>query len=241
VGVATPSRLPVWTFITNESTHAEHERSRLIFFNGLLWYLETRNWAFEKIRICPMGSHPLDMKMHHYLYLSNLFGSIDLVRDYLRPLDEEAAFHDAVKHGFAGTNKYARQLRNAVIHRGFDPSASGHADGTTVKALCPANVYDQHGGKSYTCTFRYTVELADCCNQIANAAIFEALNRHAFLDPGQHLVSKEETMEAIRLAAVMPDWAKAMAQEAFNNIDYGRVSTEIAATRIKQVKSFLGR
>jgi hypothetical protein len=48
-------------------------------------------------------------------------------------------------------------------------------------------------------------------------------------------------MEAIRLAAVMPDWAKAMAQEAFNNIDYGRVSTEIAATRIKQVKSFLGR
>jgi hypothetical protein len=33
----------------------------------------------------------------------------------------------------------------------------------------------------------------------------------------------------------------AMAQEAFNNMDYDRVAAEIAATRIKQVRSFLGR
>ena len=215
---------------------------RLIFFDGLLWYLETRNWAFEKIRSCPMGSHPLDMKIHHYLYFSNLFGSIDLVGDYLGSVGEKAAFYDAVKRGFAGTDnyEYARQLRNGAIHRGFDPSASGHADGAIVKPLCPAKVYDRDGGKSYTCTFRYTVELANSCNQISNPAIFEALDRHGFLDPGRHLVSKEETMESVRLSAAMPDWAKAMAQVAFNKMDYDRVAAEMATTRINQVKNLLG-
>jgi len=72
---------------------------RLIFVDGLMWYLETRNWAFEKIKACPVGSHLLDIRMHHYLYFSNLFGGVDLVRDYLRPVGEEAAFHDAVKGG----------------------------------------------------------------------------------------------------------------------------------------------
>ena len=216
---------------------------RVIFFDGLLWYLETRNWAFDKIRSCPMGSQSLDMKMHHYLYFSNLIGSIDLVGDYLRPCGEKAAFYDAVKSSFAGTEnyEYARELRNAVIYRGFDPSAAGHADGTIVKALCPAKVYDRVGGKSYTCTFRYTVELADCCNQLVNPVIFEVLNRHGFLDPERHLVSKEETMEAIRLSAAMPDWAKSMAQEAFNKMNYDQVAAEIATTRIKQVRSLLGR
>jgi hypothetical protein len=105
-----------------------------------------------------------------------------LVRDYLRPLGEEVAFHDAVKHGFAGTGnyEYARELRNAVVLRGFDPAASGHD------------------------------------------------------------VGKAEVLEAIRDATAMPDWAKAMAHKAISEMDYDRIAAEIAANRIKQIKTFLG-
>jgi hypothetical protein len=180
--------------------------------------------------------------MYHYLYFSNLIGGVDLVLDYLRPLGEEDAFHDAVKRGFAATDyEYARELRNAVVHRGFDPAAAGHADGAMVKVLCPAKVYNRNGSKSYACTFRYTVELADHCNQTVNPAIFEVLERHGFLDPAQNLVSKEETMEAIRNAEAMPDWAKAMAQKTIDQMDFDGVAAKIAATRIKEMKALLGR
>ena len=165
-----------------------------------------------------------------------------MVRDHLRLVGEDVAFHDAVKRGFAGTDyEYARELRNSVVHRGFDPAASGHADGTVVKALCPVKVYDRDGRKSYACTFRYTVELADHCNQAVDPAIFDVLERHGFLDPTQNLVSKEETMEAIRNAEAMPDWAKAMAQKAFEQMDFEGVAAKIAATRVQQMKTLLGR
>ncbi len=131
-------------------------------------------------------------------------------------------------------------MRHAVVHRGFDPAASGHADGTIVKVLCPAKVYNQCGNTSYTCAFQYTVELADHCNQVVNPAIFEVLDRRGFLDPKQHLVSKEETVEAIRNTREMPDWAKAMAQKAVGEMDFDRIAIEIAATRVKQMKTFLG-
>jgi hypothetical protein len=180
--------------------------------------------------------------MYHYLYFSNLFGGVDLVRDYLRPLGEEAAFHDAVKRGFAGADyEYARQLRNSVVHRGFNPAGSAHVDGAVVKVLCPAKVYDQDGNKSYVCTFRYTVELADHCNQAVNPAIFEVLERRGLLHPAQIIVSKEETMEAIRSAEAVPDSVKAIAQKVIDKMDLVAAFTEMAATGIEQMKALLGR
>jgi len=43
----------------------------LHFMDGVLWYLNTRNWAFEKIHSMSKGSQePLDLQMYHYLYFS---------------------------------------------------------------------------------------------------------------------------------------------------------------------------
>jgi hypothetical protein len=224
---------------TTETTQPPRPTTDL--FDGLLWYLETRNWAFAKMKACPMGTYSLDIKMYHYLYFVNLFGGVDLVGDYLKPLGEEAAFHDAVKRGFAGADyDYARQLRNSVVHRGLDPAGSAHVDGAVVRVLCPAKVYDQGGNNSYICTFRYTVELADHCNQAVNPAIFEVLERHGFLDPAQIIVSKKEAMEEIRNSEATPDWAKAMAQKLIYEVDFDDVASKIAATRIKQIKTLLG-
>ena len=47
-------------------------------------------------------------------------------------------------------------------------------------------------------------------------------------------------METVRLSAAMTDWAKAMAQVAFNKMDYDRVAAEMATTRINQMKNPLG-
>ena len=59
--------------------------------------------------------------------------------------------------------------------------------------------------------------------------------------PEHHIVGKEEVLETIRDSTAMPDWAKAMAHKAISEMDYDRIAAEIAATRIKQIKTFLGR
>lgn len=214
----------------------------LTFFDGLLWYLETRNWAFEKIKICPVGSQALDIKMHHYLYLSNLFGAIDIARDYGKKIGAAADIEETIRQGFGGTDdyQYARELRNAIVHRGIDPAASGHADNRRLYVLCPSDVTDRAGKKCLSCSFKYTIELAERCNQVANPVILNFLEKNGFLAAAGMIANKDETLKAIEDTTAMPDWAKAMAVLVFDKIDFDQMIATIAETRIKHVKELLG-
>lgn len=216
---------------------------RAIFFDGLLWYLETRNWAFEKINTCPIGSKGLDIKMYHYLYFSNLFGAIDVTRDYGQKIGEQSDIEETIRKSFGTTDdyQYARELRNAIVHRGIDPAAAGHADDKVLYILCPPGVTDRKGKKSLFCTLQYTVQLAARCNQVVNPVILKFLEKHGLLDASGMTMNKEETLKAVQDASAMPDWAKAMAVQAFDQTDFDLMAASVPETRIKRAKELLGR
>jgi hypothetical protein len=154
----------------------------LAFMDGLLWYLKTRNWAFEKIQSMSKGSQePLDIQMYHYVYFSNLLGAADYVRDYLDSWDIINSFEMALgKDNYA----YIRELRNSVVHRGVNPTALAVVtDENQLFVLCPKVVNDRKHSKSYTCTFAYTVELAAYCNSTSDQVIFQALEECGFFLP----------------------------------------------------------
>lgn len=69
------------------------------------------------------------------------------------------------------------------MHRGLDPAAAGHADNNVIFVLCHPVGHERGGKKNYSCTFKYTVQLAECCNRVVNAGIFEFLDSHGFLSP----------------------------------------------------------
>ena len=219
------------------------ENLQVSFIDGLLWYLETRNWAFARIKACPIGSLPQDIKMYHYLYFSNLLGAVDLVDDFVRALGKISAFSVGLEHGFSGQIdfKYVRELRNAIVHRGLDPAAAGHANDNVILVLCPPHVCDRAGHRTYTCTFKYTTELAECCNRVVNTAIFEALETNGFLSSGKLIVSKEQVLDDIKCSTAMPDWAKSMAQNALDDMDFDKAAAKLEETRIKRLKALLDR
>lgn len=225
------------------ATTASLDAARLSFMDGLLWYLETRNWAFDKLRTCPHGSLLLDIKMYHYLYFANLFGAVDIVRDYIKARGERLVFDDRVSQAFPRSDdyRYARELRNAIVHRGLDPAAAAHSDNNFLYVLCPSNVTNQSGTASYSCSFQYTVQLAECCNSAVNAALFEFLESHGFLEPGHATIPKDQALEFIRNSPAMPDWAKAMAAQAFEQLDFNQLTNAVATTRIGNLRTLLGR
>jgi hypothetical protein len=217
---------------------------QLRFFGGLLWYLEMRNWALERIRACPHGSNIFEIRMSHDLYFSYLFGAIDHVADHLRDdPTAQRAFMDQVAAGFgdANSNGYARELRNEIVHRGLDSSAAAHSDNATLYVLCPPTVTDRKRKKTYTRPFTYTIQLASHCNAAANLAIGELLESLDLFNPAHHIVREVEAVAAISGSAVMPDWAKAMIPSAFAGMDYSAVAQEVAAARIKKMRALLDR
>src|SRR6266404_2208475 len=168
----------------------------LQFMNGLLWYLTTRDWAFEKIQNMSKGSQePLDIQMYHYLYFSYLLGAVDYVDDYLNSVNIITIFEAALGHD---NYSYIRELRNSVVHRGLNPTAlAGVTDQNHLFVFCPPVVNDRKMRKSYTCTFAYTVELAEYCNTASNTVIFQALDGCGLFNRSD-LPTKEEAFDASR-------------------------------------------
>ncbi len=214
----------------------------LRLFGGLLWYLEARNWALEKMKASPHGSHPFDIRMHHSLFFVNLMSAVDHVADELKK-DNKAtrdAFIDRVRGDFEQSDdyNYVRKLRDAVIHRGFNPVAAGHFDQTTLHVLCPATVEDQ-GGKAYSCSFRYLRELAQKCREVIDPAIRDVLEGFGLFDPKIHEPNRVETMNAVASSTAMPDWAKALAEQAFDRMDFADAASRLANSRVDDMRKLL--
>lgn len=217
--------------------------SGIAFLDGLSWYLETRQWAREKIDTCPHGSKGQDIKMFHYLYFANLFSAIDLVDDYLVAAEGGAKFMRAeVQQNFTAPSDfdYALQLRNAIVHRGLDPATAGHSDNQLLFVLCPTGIRKKGGAMELPCTFTYTKELAAECDRAANAAIFQAINQRGFLIEGQFATTPAEHLAAIDASTVMPDWAKIMARSALSEIDFEALATDLDANRVAHIRQLLG-
>ena len=140
------------------------------FVDSLIGYLEVRHWAFEKLCSSPISSNLIDLKMHHYLYFTNLFSAIELVSDHVGDASARIAFEEHFQKGFAapGDYFYARELRNAIVHRGLDPAAQGVQKGQKVFAVSPPVVFHRDGKKAYVCTFPLLVDLAAACNTEAS-------------------------------------------------------------------------
>jgi hypothetical protein len=218
--------------------------ARLQFLDGLLGYLELRQWAFAAISAFTPPADGAEMQRAHYLYFSSLFGIIDLIQDFLEE-PARAAFVQEVRAGFAqpGDYAYARTLRNVIVHAGVDPAMTAAVENGFVRALCPATVYagNRKTPRSYSCSFRTMVELAEAANAAANGAVFALLGREQLLDPAAFQMSIDQTLAGIQASQHMPDWAKEGVTGMLGQMDYDAMSRQIAQSRIDRLLTLLGR
>lgn len=219
-------------------------KDALRLFDGLLWYLEARNWAYEKLQISPHGSELFDLRMHHSLFFVNLMSAVDHVTDYLRngKESERSAFLNRIKRGFGETSDYTytRELRNAVVHRGFDPCESAHSDQTTLYILCPLAVSDIKGNE-YSSSFKYLRELATKCREVIDPAITDVLEELHLFEVILHKPALGEVMNSVDGAAAMPDWAKALAKQAFAAMNFDGAASELTQSRVDKMRQLLSR
>jgi len=225
--------------------------------DGLLLYLQIRDWAFEKMKNHPVGAQAFDLEVHQYLYLSNALSATDLTgetfygENFRRPAYKTdfdrnliAAFDTMVgaTSSIGGEEAYAyvRELRNSVVHRGLGSAVAGHSNQKFVFALCPSTTTNSSGKKTYRSPWRYIVELAVASNAAFNAVIYSELEKHKFFDLAQQKIAPlSKVMSTIDTCNVMPYWAKTMAREAFTKFDYPKFATEIMITKLRDLKIHL--
>jgi hypothetical protein len=194
---------------------------------------------FQSDRFKPDRSENAPLPVFH----QPLFSAIELVSDHLGDISARKDFEEHLQNGFAAPGNYffARELRNAIVHRGLDPAAQGVQKGQHVFAPSPPLVFNRDGKKAYVCTFPLLVDLAGACNSASNAAILDLVEREGLLDPGAHILDPTQTLEMLDDEDHVPEWARDMAEQAFTTMDFDAMATEIAKSRVQHLRFLLGQ
>jgi hypothetical protein len=74
---------------------------------------------------------------------------------------------------------------------------------------------------------------------VTDPAISDVLEGLNLFDPQLHEPNRAETMNALESATEMPDWAKALARQAFDRMDFADVASEVAKSRVDNMRKLL--
>jgi len=184
--------------------------------------------------------------MSHCLYFTNVFGAIDLVKDHLLDDAQNEGFENHLRTGFTapGDYAYARELRNAIVHRGLDPVGHGvqpgqGSEGKYVFAMSPPYVFLRRSQKACVCTRPWLVDLAAACNQASNAAILGVVEREGLLDPAAYILDVPDTAATVKDPDVFPADSAEFQIEDTGWVD-PEVAMEWARSRVRQLHILLG-
>ena len=210
--------------------------------SGLKWYFQAKNLALKNalaIR-CPLSvDQQNDIRIYYSLYLANLLSATEMLLEKEYPYSQD--FKQEIEAGLSfpgfsdGENNYSylRELRNAVIHRGFDICSSAHVKDDMPLMIAPQSIENRSGKKSYSAFGFYLLEMISKCEPSIGHIIEKHLKSKGLLQP---LSTQEElaaeTKAHLANAIGVPDWVKNMASSQIEKIDHEKIQLE-------QIKSFV--
>ncbi|WP_044415244.1 hypothetical protein [Halarcobacter anaerophilus] len=210
--------------------------------SGLKWYFQAKNLALKNalsIRTPLSVDQQNDIRTYYSLYLANLLSATEMLLEKEYPFSQE--FKQEIEDALSfpeysdGENNYSylRELRNAVIHRGFDISSSAHTIDDVPLMIAPQTIANRSGKKSYSAFGFYLLEMISKCESVIGHLIEQHLQSKGLLKPlSTHEQMVVEAKVHLASAVGVPEWVKNMASSHLENIDHEKIQME-------QIKSFL--
>ncbi|RXJ79954.1 hypothetical protein [Arcobacter sp. F2176] len=210
--------------------------------SGLKWYFQAKNLALKNALSikCPLSvDQQNDIRTYYSLYLANLLSATEMLLENEYPFSQD--FKQKIKEalsfpGFTdGENNYSylRELRNAVIHRGFDICSSAHIKDDMPLMIAPQTIANRSGKKSYSAFGFYLLEMISKCESVIGHLIEQHLQLNGLLKPlSTHEQMVVEAKVHLASAVGVPEWVKNIASSHLENIDHEKIQLE-------QIKSFV--
>lgn len=210
--------------------------------SGLKWYFQAKNLALKNALSikCPLSVDlQNDVRVFYSLYLANLLSATEMLlekeypfsQDFKQELDAALSFPN-YPNGESNYS-YLRELRNAVIHRGFDISSSAHVKDDLPLMIAPQSIENRSGNKSYSAFGFYLLEMISLVEPVIGNLVENHLNDKRLLQP----LSTQQEMAAETKAYLantvgVPDWVKNMASSHIDALDHEKM-------QLDQIKSFI--
>lgn len=178
------------------------------------------------------------LRMHYSFYITNIMSAIDLMTDRYKNsfLDEFNKDTTEKNNVTIESIKYLRELRNSIIHRGFDVAKEGEVIDGIVCIIAPTSVQDRNGTKNYYAPHRALRDILIHCE------IHTKLTMENLLKPLIDNVCSmspetrfSNTLNMIDESPHMPDWVR----KAARNIINSEILTDTQTYQIEKLRILL--
>ena len=196
-------------------------------FAGLMWYAKCKKDALARMRRFVPPTDSFELRMAYSQYFVNLLSLIDQAKEIFKgdfEFDWKNSLEIKWKSGDL-VNQYLRDVRNAIIHRGFDATNAAEVVGGYVLPLSPLQIPNRQGRMiGHTPPAKYLLQIAFACEESAS----EVILRHAqpSIDKSNSVsleVKKQHIHRLIYDNARIPDKIKSFILEKFDEIVWSKI------------------
>lgn len=199
----------------------------------LHWYFEAKNLALKNALSlrCPLSAQQSKaLRLYYSEYLSHLVSATELLlekeylhREAFRSLLEEQFVFEGHPDGNANYS-FIRELRNSVVHRGYDITSAAHVAGNLPLVIAPPSIASRDGSKVYESLGYYLLDVIAKCEGVIGPIIARHLSEVALLSVA---VVQDQAVDAakefIEASDAMPPGIKEMALGSIEQVDYAEV------------------
>jgi hypothetical protein len=181
-----------------------------------------------------------NLRLYYSQYFASLISATEMLlekeypfcTDFKDKLDIALVF-DEFPSG-SENYSYIRELRNSIIHRGFDISSTTHVDGNMLMLIAPPKISNRSGTQEFRAFGFYLLEIIEKCEAIIGPTIASHLEEKKNLFPTvTHGEKIEQAKRLILNSSAMTEWVKAEAVKFLESDAFEKMQTDPIADLIK--------
>lgn len=198
--------------------------------SALQWYFESKNTHLEdalKI-VTPMSTEDVKrLRISYSHYFISLMSALEMLLD--KNYSHQKAFKEHLIKGFIFENysngeenyNYMKELRNCIIHRGYDITCAAHTPGGHPMLLAPERIPTRGGKTEYSAFGKYILELVSKVESVIGNIVYSHVESVDLLKP-TYTADKQLKLiqEFISKTNIIPEPFKKMALEVLPTIDF---------------------
>ncbi len=202
--------------------------------SSIRWYFESKNLALRNALAiqCPLSVEAQrDIRLYYSQYFASLLSATELLREDEYP--HKSAFENKLYTSLSFSDfpngkenyLYLKELRNSIVHRGYDITSSAHIVDSLPLFIAPESVTsrytNRHGKSTYEAYGTYVLDIIRKTESVIGQTFCSHIDEVGLLQPSiPHSEMLKHVISFIRQTKVMPEWAKKMAMEALPKIDF---------------------
>lgn len=135
---------------------------------SMTWYCSKANRALNHILVIKAPADIDDIRFYYGIYIESVCSALDLLRETL------GYSHSKMKNIFTeDAYLYFRELRNSIVHRGYDLSREGTSSFDLVYLITPSDICQKDGKVCNTPKQKLLIHFLITFDEILRGLIFD--------------------------------------------------------------------